>query len=57
MTANRRNKRAPLGARVAVRRKARPGRTPVLAAAGAIPGMGRVTRNVERRAASPRLCF
>jgi hypothetical protein len=39
------------------RRKRRPSRAPVLAASGAIPGTGRVLRNVERRAASRRMCI
>jgi hypothetical protein len=41
----------------AARRKRRPHRETVLPACGAIPGMGRVLRNVERRAASRRLCI
>jgi len=41
----------------AARRKRRPHRATVLPACGAIPGMGRVLRNVERRAASRRLCI
>jgi len=39
------------------RRMRRPSRAPVLAASGAIPGIARVLRNVERRAASRRLCI
>jgi hypothetical protein len=38
------------------RRKRRPGRTTVLPG-GALPGLARVLRNVERRAASRRLCI
>jgi hypothetical protein len=41
----------------AARRKRRPGRTTVLPAGGALPGLARVLRNVERRAASRRLCI
>jgi hypothetical protein len=39
------------------RRKRRPGRATVLPAHGALPGLARVLRNVERRAASRRLCI
>jgi hypothetical protein len=39
------------------RRKRRPGRTTVLPAGGALPGLARVLRNIERRAASRRLCI
>jgi hypothetical protein len=41
----------------AARRKRRPHRATVLPVCGAIPGMGRVLRNVERRAASRRMCI
>jgi|AP12_2_1047962.scaffolds.fasta_scaffold48290_1 hypothetical protein len=47
----------PLRLNGAARRKRRPHRATVLPACGAIPGMGRVLRNVERRAASRRMCI
>jgi len=40
-----------------VRRKRRPHRATVLPACSVIPGIARVMRNVERRAASRRLCI
>jgi hypothetical protein len=39
------------------RRKRRANRATVLPANSAIPGMARVMRNVERRAASRRICI
>jgi len=48
---------APLRLHGPARRTRRPARAPVLAAGGAIPGIARVLRNVERRAASRRLCI
>jgi hypothetical protein len=47
----------PLRLHGAARRKRRSHRATVLPACGAIPGMGRVLRNVERRAASRRMCI
>jgi hypothetical protein len=47
----------PLRLRGAARRKRQPHRATVLPTCGAIPGIGRVLRNVERRAASRRMCI